>query len=900
MWARLVDLWSRLRFALSRQRADEETRLELQAHLELLVDRYGRQGMTPEEAQIAAQRQLGNTLLVREELYQMNSIGWIERVTQDVRFAFRTIHKNAGFAAAAIATLGLGVGATTAVFTVVNGVLIRPLPYPEPDALVAVWHSAEFQSVRSNNIQLSSTMYLAYREHNTTFQDFGVWHTAAASVTGIGEPEEIRTLVVTHGILPAIGVPPALGRWFSEADDTSGTPETVILSHGYWQRRFGGAPAVLGQTITIDSRPRQVIGVMPRTFQFMNSNSDVILPQRFEGDQLQPNDVHAYNGIARLKRGVSLAQANADVARMLPIWIAEYGTSGPVLTAAHFAADLRPLKQDVVGDVGQVLWVLMATIGIVLLIACANVANLHLVRTDGRRQELTVRAALGAGWIDVARQLLVESLMLGVLGGALGLGLAYAGLRLLTAMGPANLPRLAEVSIDPLVLAFTLAVSLLSGLLFGLIPVVKYARPKMSTALRDALHGGRSLSHSRERRRSQSALVVAQVALAVVLLIASGLMIRSFQALRHVRPGFDRPRVQTMRISIPEAQVAGSERVVRMQHDIAEQIGAIPSVTSVAFATALPMEAEHQNNMVVTAEGKTYAEGIPPLRRAKSVAPGLFATLGTPLLAGRDFTWSDVFEGRQVAIVSENMAREMWGEPSAALGKRIRVGRIGAWNEIIGVVGDVYDSGAHEKPPAIVYWRAGIQRGAGISTEYVPRAVTFAIRSNRAGTADFVKRVSQAVWTVNPNLPLGRVQTLGDIYEQSMSRTSFTLVMLAIAGFMALALGIIGIYGVISYTVSQRRREIGIRLALGAQHGEIRRRFVRYGLSLTAIGVAIGLSGATGITRLLSSLLFGISPLDPVTYLAVPLILAMAAAFASYLPVQRAMGVDPVEALKAE
>jgi predicted permease len=832
----------------------------------------------------------------------MNSIGWIERVAQDLRFAFRMIRRDTGFAVAAIGTLALGIGATTAVFSVVNGVLIRPLPYPQPDALIAVWHSAQFQGVTSNNIPLSSTMYLTYRERNQTFQDFGVWRAGAANVTGIGEPEEVTTLVVTHGTLPAIGVRPALGRWFSPADDTTATPETVILSHGYWQRRFGGDPAVLGRTITIDSRPREVIGAMPRGFSFMNSNADVILPQRFDGDQLRPNDVHAYVGIGRLKPGATLAQATADVARMLPIWITEYGTNQQVLTAARFAPALRTLKQDVIGDVGQLLWVLMGTIGIVLLIACANVANLLLVRTDGRQQELSVRAALGGGWLQIARQLLIESLTLGVLGGALGLALAYAGLRLLTTMGPTNLPRLAEVSIDPLVLAFTLAVSLLSGLLFGLIPVAKYAGPKMSAALGDALHGGgRTVSQSRQRRRSQNALVVVQVALAVVLLVASGLMIRTFQALRHVQPGFARPdQIQMVRISIPETQVPEPERVLQMQHDIAEQLAAIPGVSAAAFATSLPMEMEFKNDQPVTAEDKTYAEGIPPLRRTKSVSPGLFATLGTPLVAGRDFTWTDLHATRQVAVVSANLAREMWGEPSAALGKRIRLGRAGTWNEIIGVVGDVYDSGADQRAPAIVYWRDGVQRVPGTSSEYIPRAVTFAIRSNRAGTEDFLKRVSQAVWTVNPSLPLSRVQTLGDVYERSMSRTSFAVVMLAIAGSMALVLGVIGIYGVISYTMSQRRREIGIRLALGAQQGALRRQFVRYGMALTGVGVAIGLGGATALTLLMSSLLFGISPLDPVTYLAVPLILVMAAALASYLPVQRATGLDAVEVLKAE
>jgi predicted permease len=346
---------------------------------------------------------------------------------------------------------------------------------------------------------------------------------------------------------------------------------------------------------------------------------------------------------------------------MLPIWITQYGTNGPVLQAAHFAPALRPVKQDVVGDVGQVLWVLMGTIGIVLLIACANVANLLLVRAEGRRQELAVRAALGAGWGRIAHQLLVESVTLGMLGGAFGLALAHGGLRLLAAMAPANLPRLADVSIDPMVLAFTVAVSLLSGALSGLIPVAKFALPRMS-ALDGVLRGGsRTLSQSRERYRSQNALVVAQVALAVVLLVASGLMIRTFDALRKVQPGFARPeKVQTLRLSIPEAQVAEPEQVVRMQQEMVERIAAIPGVRSVAFATALPMELEFENNMVLTAEDKTYQQGIPPLRRSKSVAPGLFGTLGTPLLAGRDFTWTDISNNRQVAVVSANMAREMW------------------------------------------------------------------------------------------------------------------------------------------------------------------------------------------------------------------------------------------------
>ena len=398
---------------------------ELSFHIAERVDQLRDEGMSLDDARFAAQRQFGNALRIREDTHETNNIGWVERLTHDLRVTLRMIRKSPGFALAAILTLALGIGATTAVFSVVNAVLIRPLPYPDPDRLVGVWHSAQFQGITSNNVRLSSTMYLTYREHAETFEDFGLWRSTRASVTGLGEPEQVPALAVTYGTLPAIGVPPAIGRWFSAADDSAGTPETVILSYGYWQRRFAGSASVIGTRVTIDSKPREVIGVMPQSFRFLNAEAAVILPQRFQGAELLPNDVHSFVGIARLKPGVTLAQANADVGRMLPIWIRERGTNANVLTAARFGPALRPVKADVIGDVGSVLWLLMGTIGVVLVIACANVANLLLVRAEGRRQEFTLRAALGAGWSHIARHLLVESLALALLGGALGVGLAY-------------------------------------------------------------------------------------------------------------------------------------------------------------------------------------------------------------------------------------------------------------------------------------------------------------------------------------------------------------------------------------------------------------------------------------------------------------------------------------------
>ena len=881
-------------------RLERDIDREMAFHITERADHLRDEGLSDQDARRRARIQFGHPAVQRERIRDVDVASVLDDGLQNMRHALRVMRRAPGFTATVVLTLAIGIGATAAVFSVVNAVLIRPLPYPDQDRLVGIWHVAKFQAVTSRNVRLSSTMYLSYREHNETFAEFGLWYTGAASVTGIGEPEQVRTIVVTHETLPAIGVRPAIGRWFSREDDTPGTTETVILSHGYWQRRFAGDPAVIGRVVTIDSRPREVIGVMPRTFRFVNAEADLFLPQRFEPAQLTPNDVHRYMAIARLKPGVSLAQANADVARMLPIWIAERGTGGPTLIAAGFGPALRLLKQDVVGDVGPVLWLLMGTIGIVLLIACANVANLLLVRAEGRRQELTVRAALGAGWGHITRHLLTESVTLGVLGGALGLALAYAGLQLLVAIGPASLPRLSEISIDSRVLTFTLAVSVVSALLFGLAPVVKYAAPKGGLLL-GAAAGSRTVGESRTRQRSQHLLLLVQVGLAVVLLVASGLMIRTFTALRSVRPGFTGPaQIQTLRLSISQTEVPDADRVVRMQQDILDRLASLPEVTSVAFASSLPMESEFENSTAVTAEGQTLAEGIPPMRRSKNVAPGFFATLQIPLIAGRDFTWTDVYDRRPVVVVSQNMAREVWGDAAAAIGKRISIGRLNAWNEVIGVVGDVHDSGVDQPPPATVYWRAGVQGGIGPLPPFISREVTFALRSTRAGSEALVGQLGQAVWAVNKNLPVARVQTLDDVYSQSMARTSFTLIMLAIAGTMALTLGMVGVYGVISYAVSRRRREIGLRLALGAARTGIIRQFLGQGLRVSALACVCGLAVSLAVTRLLSRMLYGVSPVDPITLSSVVGLVLGVATLAALIPATRAAFTQPMRTLREE
>jgi predicted permease len=819
-----------------------------------------------------------------------------------LRQVFRRLSRAPLFTAVSLITLAVGVGATTLIFSVVEGVLLKPLPYPRADQLIGVGLTAPGVGVKDLNI--APSVYFIDREQSTTLQDIGAYDGDSLSVTGVGEPEHVSGLNMTDGTLSILGVVPALGRIFTREDDSPGRPETVLLSYGYWRRRFGGAASVIGRSIIVDGKPRQIIGVLPQNFQFLDNPDD---PALFLPFQLDRNKTmlgnFSYRALARMKPGVTLAQANVDMARLLPVVLRSFpapqGMSAKVFENARMAPTLRPLKQDVIGDVGNVLWVLMGSIVMVLLIACANVANLLLVRVEGRRQELTIRAALGAGRGRVAADLLLESVVLGVLGSALGLTFAYGGLRLLLAMAPASLPRIREIGIDVPVLLFTLALALFSGLLIGSIPVLKYASARLNTSLRE---GGRALSESRERHRARNTLVILQVALALVLLICSGLMIRTFRALMHVPPGFAAAdTIQTFRLFVPETQVPDSEgeRLVRMQQAMLNKVAAIPVVSAVSLSTAIPMDGNGRFDPVMS-QDREYKEGeLPPLRRFKFISPGFFATLGAPLIAGRDLTWTDIYTKTPVAIISENFAREYWRSASGALGQRIRVSNGDDWREIIGVAGDIHDDGVNKPAPTTVYWPILMGNFEG-QKESVRRNIALAIRSPRAGSEAFMKDIQQAVWSLDPNLPLADVNTLGHYYTKSMARTSFTLVMLGVAGSMALLLGIVGIHGVISYSVLQRTREIGIRMALGAQRQTITAMFLRDGLWLTGIGAACGLLAALAAMHLMSSLLFNVSPVDPVTYATITAGVFAAACLASYLPSRRAATVEPLSALRAE
>ena len=890
---------------LGRKRRYSDIEISVNEHIQERADELEEEGMPRAQAEQAARREFGNIGLIQQRSREQWQWATLESVMADLRFTLRRLGKSPGFAITILLTLAIGIGANTAVFSVVDHVLLKPLPYPGPNELVSLWLDAPGAAGLANfesGLRLSESMYFTFSEHNHSFQSMGVWVRDTANVTGIAQPEEVHTIVISDGVLQALNVPPAAGRWLSTTDQDPHGAKRVMLSYGYWQRRFGGDRGVIGRSLQLDSQTREIVGVMPRGFRVADNEFDLLVPAQFDRSTAILAGF-GYNGIARLKPGVTVAEANADVSRLIETWMHEF-RNGPGSDPFYYrgwkiSPAFRSLKEQVIGNVTTVLWLVMATVGLVMLIACVNIANLLLVRADSRQNELMVRAALGAGRGRIARELLTESVALGMIGGFFALAVAYGGLKLLVSMGPVNLPRLTEVTLDAGSLIFTFGLSLFSGLLFGSVPALKYSRTRATAALSGS---NRTTSDSRSRHRSRNALVIAQVAMALVLLVCALLMIRTFITMRNVDPGFSNPaHLETMRISVPEQMVSDQAMVTHVLNEIADKIAAIPGVNSAAFAGAAPMEGIDPNWDEMGVEGKVYPGGEPPLRLFNYVSPGFFETMGTQLIAGREFSWTDLYGLNNYVMVSDNFARENWGSAPAAIGKRVKQFSKSPWLEVIGVVQDVRHNGVDEKAPDIIYWPALLRNPYSAKpAAFGPRAVTFLVRSNRAGNQALVADIQRAVWQVNANLPVATPGTMQDIYERSMARTSFTLTMLGIAGVMALALGIIGIYGVLSYAVSQRTREIGIRLALGAQKSELKWMFVRSALVLTTGGVGIGMVGAALLTQSMKSLLYGISPLDPVTYIAVPLVLIAAAVLASYLPARRAAGVNPIEALRVD
>jgi putative ABC transport system permease protein len=669
--------WQRLRSLWRRRQVEDGLDDEIRFHVEQQVAKNLRAGLSPDEARRQALLRFGGVAQVREQTRDEFRAAPLEDLARDVRYGWRALQRTPGFLIVTVVTLALGISATTAMFSVVNGVLLRPLPYPDQDRLVEIVH--QVPSLGIDQYYASPAIYLGYRDHNQTFEAIGHWDSDSSpvTVTGAGEPESVTSLEVTHEILPILGAAPARGRGFTAADDQPGAAPTVLISHGYWQRHFGGSD-VIGRTLIVEGVPRAIVGVLPQWFRFFDYDADLFYPlQHVRADARFPSgDGRA---IARLKPGVTLEAANADVARMIPLLWAEFNQDGE--SRVEFRPHLRWLKDSVVGDLGETLWILMGTIGLLLLIACANVANLMLVRTQSRRPELVLRSALGAGSAAIARVVMAEAALLAAIGGVAGVGLAYLGLPVLMSLGAAHLPQVMTVSIDPVVLLVAAATAAVAALLAGGIPLVQLAAGGIAHA--EVLRGGRSLSPGAASVRTRQLLVVAQVATALILLVGSGLMIRTFHELRQVQPGFRAPQgVQTFQLTLartgPLAGAAGAangERLLRTQRSILERLMAVGGVESAAFASGndgLPLDGDgRQMSLVPYIDGVAAADGQARLWEVQNASPGLFDTMQTRIVAGRMFDWDDVMAQRPVMLVSESVARREWGSPGAALGRRI-------------------------------------------------------------------------------------------------------------------------------------------------------------------------------------------------------------------------------------
>lgn len=822
---------------------------------------------------------------------------------RDLRVGLRVMKRSPAITGVAVLTIALGIGATTTIFSLVNGILLSPLPYRDADRLVAIWNTLPGAGI--NVFAQSAALHFTYEDQSRTLEAIGLWTPGGATITGTGEARREWGIWMTQGTLEALGVQPVMGRRFTPADDSPGAPGTVMLSHGYWQSAFGGRHDAIGQTLQVDGETREIIGVMPEGRFLYDLDPALYLPLRIDRSAIVAGQFR-YRSLARLAPGVTVEQAKADMTRLLPVHIEAYpgGMTLKDMEEAELAPIVRPMKEEVLGNIGPRLWVFFGAAGLMLLIAVANVANLVLVQAEARDRDIAVRTAIGASRGRVARQFLIESTGLGVLGGLLGIGLAYAGLEVIRSTSPGGLPRLHEVSIDPLVLLFTLGLSVLTGIVFGLFPVIWNQGHDLVSALKEG--AGRAVT-GRPRNRVRNSLAVVQIAVSLVLLVGSGLMVRSFLELHRVDPGFGNPEtVLTLQIGIPYGEIPDLEEMIRTHEVIGGRLSDLPGVSSVGLTSKLPLSSGVNVNPVWV-EGFPHPEGTPPPNMQYTWVGGdHFETMRIPLLAGRYLTRGDARDKVPVVVVSESLALRHWDSPAEAIGKRISGGRTpgeGGWREIVGVVRDVRDDGITQDPPPITYWplvTPNPWEAIDGSALIAPRHVSYAIRTERAGAPGFLQEVRQTIATVNPNLPAESVQMLDEILSRGMARTSFMLAMLGIAAGVALLLAIVGAYGVVSYIVSQRTRELGVRMAVGAHPAAVVRLVLRHGLVLSASGLGLGLVAAYWMSRLLEAFLFGVDPVDPITFAIAALALVAATLLACFLPAQRAARIDPIRALRSE
>lgn len=806
----------------------------------------------------------------------------METLIQDLRYAVRMLIKKPGFTVVVVAALALGIGANTAIFSIVNSILLRPLPYRDPDRLAMIWMDNKRMNVDQDIHSYAN--YVDYRDQNQVFESMAAYYGISLNLVGVGEPERIIGSAASASLFEVLGVDPQLGRVFTADEEQIGQDRVAILSHGLWRRRFGGDPNIVGQEIQVSDVSRTVIGVMPASFKFPYKDAEIWVPMALNENQKQSRGSFGYYAIGRLKPGVSIQQAQAEMGTIASNLASRY----PDMLEG-FGVNIVPLHRQVTGKVRPALLVLLGTVAFVLLIACANVANLLLARAASREREIAIRTALGANRIRLVRQLLTESALLGLAGGAVGLLIAYWGLNALIALSPEDIPRLDQIGIDGRVLGFTLLVSLLTGLVFGLAPAIQASKPDLNESLKES---GRSTTAGVERRRVRSALVVIEVALSLVLLIGAGLMIRSFSQLQKVDLGFNPDRLVSMNIQLSRTKYQG-QLSTQFFRQLIERVETMPGVESAGATTAIFIDAL-PNSTNFTLEGK------PPMPAAEqietpvdAVTPSYFRTMGIALLSGREFTEQDGLESMPVAIINDTFARRFWpGEEP--VGKRFKFGDSGSqapWMTIVGVVGDMRRTGLDVDVRCETFLPYTQRRFIGFLSLVVrarsdPRVIATAVRDQ--------------VWSIDSGQPVSHIRTMDQLLDGMMAQRRLNMVLFALFGGVALVLAAVGVYGVISYSVTQRIHEIGIRMALGADRGDVLRMIVRNGMTLVLIGVAIGLIAAFGLTRLMTALLFGVSATDLATFVAVSGILSGVALAACFVPALRAIKVDPMVALRYE
>jgi predicted permease len=875
----------------SRKAVESDLDAEVQSYIELLTEEKIRLGMSPDEARRAARLEAGGAEQIKDEVRDERKGSLLDSGWQDFKYGVRLLRRSPGFTTLAVLTIGLGIGANSAIFSVINGVVRKPLAYPDSDRLMFL--TSQFTGLNFMKFWISPPEYFDIKEHTKAFSNVAAYTTGAMNLSEGDRPERVNTAFVTASMFDVLGVRPQRGTVFTPEQDRPGAEPVALLSHELWQRAFAADPSIVGKTVMIQGLQRTVLGIMPPGFDLHDSKSQLWLPLGLNPDNRQNRGSHFVYVVGRLADNTSPAQANAEMEGFLKQW-GEWWPQVHVPNDSTHRVQMAPLRDEVVGNVKKALWVLQGAVVLVLLIACANVANLLLARAESRHKEFAVRTALGAGKSRILRQFMTEGTVLSLLGAALGLALAFWGLKALLAANPESVPRASEITLDPTVLAFTVGVALLTGLVFGMAPLLHMGEQAVSLSIKE---GGVRATSGAGRNRVRRGLVVAEIALAVMLVIGAGLLIKTFRNLTSVDAGFDVENRVTFGLVLPQATYPDSQRVVNVVTDLARRLDGIPGVERVSAVQGLPPQRPVNANDT-NFEGYNPGPGDPPANvdYYQTVTSGYFQTMGIGMVSGRAFEASDAIGG-PVVIVNETLAKRFYKDLDP-IGRRLSpfFGPNTPMFTIIGVARDVKQGGLDVPAGSEIYFN--FEQSARI-VGFAPRQMNLILETSRP-LSSLAPAIREAVSAIDPGLPIVSMRTMEDVVGASLTRQRFLSLLLGIFAAVALLLAAIGTYGVLSYMVSERHREIGIRMALGAGNGQVVGLVLRQGITIAAIGIAVGVGGALALSRITQSLLYGVTPSDPATFGAVVAVIALVATAACLIPMRRAMRVDPLTAIRAD